>query len=335
MTIKVAINGFGRIGRLVTRIIEEKRLNGEDIAVVAINDSCGSKDYLSYLLKYDSVHGKFEFNYSIFENFIIVNGNKILTFANRDPEQINWGLANVDIVIDCTGAFTNIESAKKHLQNGVKKVIVSAPSTDIPMYVIGVNHYEYSGEPIISNASCTTNCIAPLAKIINDEFGIEEGLMTTIHATTASQNTVDGKSKKRWRDGRSASNNIIPAYTGAAKAVGEIIPDIKGKLTGMAFRVPVSNVSVVDFTVKLKRKTCYSEIVSVIKKYSEGEMNGIIGYTNEELVSSDFIGDSRSTIFDINAGIALNDNFVKLVAWYDNEWGYSYRVVDLILHVFS
>ena len=332
MTIKVGINGFGRIGRLVFRAIENRRLNGENIEVVAINDPFQTEDYMCYLLDFDSVHGKSGYQIEADLGKIIVNDRDIFFFKERDPTQINW--EGVDVVAECTGVFTSQEKASLHLQGGAKKVVVSAPSKDIPMFVMGVNHSSYSGEKLVSNASCTTNCLAPLAKVINDEFGIVEGLMTTIHSTTATQRTVDSQvGGNKWRNGRSASINIIPASTGAAIAVGKVIPELEGKLTGMAFRVPTVDVSVVDLTVRIEKSASYQEIVDVVKKYADGSMNGVLGYTDQPLVSSDFIGDSRSSILDIKAGISLNDNFVKLVSWYDNEWGYSNRLVDLILHI--
>jgi len=335
MTIKVGINGFGRIGRLVFKVIENRRINGVDIEVVGINDPFTKTDYMAYLLKYDSVHGKCNYKLNSNNECIIVNNRNIKVFAERNPSQIKWNSVNTDIVIECTGIFTTLEKASAHLQGGAKKVIISAPSADAPMFVMGVNHKKYNGEKILSNASCTTNCLAPLAKVINDEFGIVEGLMTTIHATTATQKTVDGPSAKKWRDGRSAILNVIPASTGAAKAVGKVIPELNGKLTGMAFRVPVADVSVVDLTVRLENGATYDDIVACIKKHADGDMKGILGYTDEPLVSTDFIDDSRSSIFDIQAGIALNNNFVKLISWYDNEWGYSNRVVDLIQYISS
>lgn len=333
MAIKVGINGFGRIGRLAFRVIEERRKNGEDIQVVGINDPFTTNEYMEYLLKYDSVHGKCNYELAFDDEHIIVNEQFIKVFAERDPTQIKWGLLDTDVVIECTGIFTTLDKAGLHLQGGAKKVIISAPSADAPMFVMGVNHKNYNGETVLSNASCTTNCLAPLAKVINDEYGIVEGLMTTVHATTATQKTVDGPSGKNWRDGRSAMSNVIPASTGAAKAVGKVIPELEGKLTGMAFRVPTVNVSVVDLTVRLEKGASYDDIVECVKSHANGDLKGILGYTNEELVSTDFIGNSQSSIFDINAGIALNDNFVKLIAWYDNEWGYSNRIVDLVQHI--
>jgi glyceraldehyde 3-phosphate dehydrogenase len=333
MTIKVGINGFGRIGRLVFKVIENRRLAGEDIQVVGINDPFTDTNYMTYLLKYDSVHGKCNYQLDSNDESIIVNNQNIKIFSNRDPSQIQWRSVDTDIVVECTGIFTTLDKASAHLVGGANKVVISAPSADAPMFVMGVNHKKYNGEKVLSNASCTTNCLAPLAKVINDEFGIIEGLMTTIHATTATQKTVDGPSSKKWRDGRSALVNVIPASTGAAKAVGKVIPELNGKLTGMAFRVPTVDVSVVDLTVRIEKGVSYDKIVECIKKHADGDMKGILGYTDELLVGTDFIGDSRSSIFDIQAGIALNDNFVKLISWYDNEWGYSNRVVDLIQHI--
>lgn len=332
MTIKVGINGFGRIGRLVFRIIEDRRIKGEDIVVVGINDPFIENDYMIYLLNNDTVHG--HFNYSITnnpDNTLSINNNIINKFSERDPSLIKWG--NVDVVVESTGVFTTLEKASAHLVGGAKKVIISAPSADAPMYVIGVNHLEYKGEKVISNASCTTNCLAPLAKVINDKFGIIEGLMTTVHSLTATQKTVDGPSGKDWRAGRAASYNIIPASTGAAKAVGKVIPELNGKLTGMAFRVPTADVSVVDLTVRLEKAVSTEELMQTIKDASSGNMSGILDWTEEPLVSSDFIGNSNSSIVDIKACIQLNDNFIKLISWYDNEWGYSNRVIDLIKHI--
>ena len=330
--VKVGINGFGRIGRLVFRSIEDRRLNGEDIMVVAINDPFSETEYMGYQLKYDSVHGNCGYDINSHDNFLNVNDNDIIHFKERDPSNIKWGEYDVDYVVESTGVFTTMEGASKHLEGGAKRVVISAPSKDAPMFVMGVNNHKYNGEQVISNASCTTNCLAPLAKVLHDNFGIIEGLMTTVHATTSTQRTVDGPSAKDWRGGRSASANIIPSSTGAAKAVGKVIPELDGKLTGMAFRVPTIDVSVVDLTVRLKECAPYDEIINVIKKASENEMKGILGWTDEPLVSTDFEGDSRSSIVDVGAGIALNDNFVKLVSWYDNEWGYSNRLVDLILY---
>jgi len=332
--IKVGINGFGRIGRLVFRCIENRRLRGENIMVVAINEPFSELDYMAYQLKYDSVHGKasYEIDYDSTTEVLLVNNCAVHRLSEKDPSNLAWGMYDVDYVVESTGIFTTIEGATKHIQGGAKRVVISAPSNDAPMFVMGVNNNQYNGESIISNASCTTNCLAPLVKVIHDKFGIEEGLMTTIHATTATQRTVDGPSAKDWRGGRSASVNIIPSSTGAAKAVGKVIPELNGKLTGMAFRVPTIDVSVVDLTVKLKLSTTYEDIVKAVKDASEKEMNGILGWTDEDLVSKDFEGDPRSSIFDVKAGIALNDNFVKLISWYDNEWGYSNRLVDLVIY---
>lgn len=327
-TIKVGINGFGRIGSLVARVLLER----ENVELVAIN-STSSPEYTAYQLKYDSVHGRFNGEVEVDGNNLIVNGKKIVLFSDRDPNNLKWGEVGADYIIESTGAFLTKESAGAHLKVGAKKVILSAPSKDdTPMFVMGVNHTELTDDiKILSNASCTTNCLGPLAKVINDNFGITEGLMTTIHATTASQRTVDGTSSK-WRSGRSALLNIIPASTGAAKAVGKVIPELNGKLTGMAFRVPTANVSAVDLTVRLEKSTTYEEICKVIKEASEGEMKGILGYTEDEVVSQDFIGDPRASIFDKNAGIMLSPNFVKLVSWYDNEMGYCNKLADLTIY---
>lgn len=332
--VKVGINGFGRIGRLVFRCIEERRLRGENIEVVAINDPFSELEYMAYQLKYDSVHGKvaYEIDTDVTSDTLIINNNIVHRLSEKDPSDLPWGKHQVDYVVESTGMFTTIEKANLHLLGGAKKVVISAPSNDAPMFVMGVNNDKYDGETIFSNASCTTNCLAPLVKVIHKNFGIEEGLMTTIHATTATQRTVDGPSAKDWRGGRSAGVNIIPSSTGAASAVGKVIPELKGKLTGMAFRVPTIDVSVVDLTVKLNIPTTYENIVNVVKHASENEMKGVLGWTDEDLVSKDFEGDSRSSILDVKAGIALNDTFVKLVSWYDNEWGYSNRLVDLIVY---
>ena len=332
--IKVGINGFGRIGRLVFRCIENRRLLGEKIQVVAINEPFSDLEYMAYQLKYDSVHGiaEYDIGFDSESDTLIVNNCEVRRLSEKDPSNLPWDTHDVDYVVESTGMFTTLEGATKHILGGAKRVVISAPSNDAPMFVMGVNNDKYNGETIISNASCTTNCLAPLVKVIHNEFGIEEGLMTTIHATTATQRTVDGPSAKDWRGGRSAGVNIIPSSTGAAKAVGKVIPELEGKLTGMAFRVPTIDVSVVDLTVKLNKSTTYENLVNVIKVASENEMKGILGWTDEDLVSKDFEGDSRSSIFDVKAGIALNDNFVKLVSWYDNEWGYSNRLVDLIVY---
>jgi len=327
-TTKIAINGFGRIGRQILRICAER----DDAEVVAINDPFLSVEYAEYLLNHDSIQGHFKGSTCVKNGKLYVNGKIVKFYAEMDPKNIPWG--KVDVVVEATGKFTKYDDAKLHLDAGAKRVIVSAPGKEMPMFVMGVNEDKYDKNmKVISNASCTTNCLAPLTKVINDYFGIEEGLMTTVHSTTATQLTVDGPSKKDWRGGRAASNNIIPSSTGAAKAVTEVIPELKGKLTGMSFRVPTLDVSVVDLTCKLKKETTYDEIVKVIKKESEGKLKGILGWTDDAVVSSDFIGDPRSTIFDINAGIMLNEKFVKLVAWYDNEWGYSMRVVDLAVYI--
>ncbi|KAJ3038622.1 hypothetical protein HDV00_000466 [Rhizophlyctis rosea] len=330
MTVKVGINGFGRIGRLVFRASLEK----PGVQVVAINDPFIDPQYMAYMLKYDSTHGRFKGTVEVKEGKLVVNGNTIAVYSARNPEEIPWKETGAEYVVESTGVFTTKDKAAAHLKGGAKKVIISAPSADAPMFVMGVNHEKYtSDQNIISNASCTTNCLAPLAKVINDEFGIAEGLMSTVHSVTATQKTVDGPSGKDWRGGRGASQNIIPSSTGAAKAVGKVIPELNGKLTGMAFRVSTADVSVVDLTVKLSKPAKYEEIVAAIKKASEQPgLKGVLGYTEDELVSSDFIGDTHSSIFDVKAGIALNDTFVKLVSWYDNEYGYSHRVVDLIIH---
>jgi len=325
----VGINGFGRIGRLVVRAAIEK---GTD--VVAVNDPFIDLDYMVYMFKFDSTHGGFKGEVKAENGFLVINGKKIHVFAERDPNAIPWGKVGAETVVESTGVFTTIEKASAHLNGGAKRVIISAPSADAPMFVMGVNHTTYDPSmKVISNASCTTNCLAPLAKVVHDNWGLAEGLMTTIHAITATQKTVDGPSGKNWRDGRGAAQNIIPAATGAAKAVGKVIPELNGKLTGMAFRVPVHDVSVVDLTCKLNKPTTYEEIKKKMKEASEGPMSGILGYTEELVVSTDFIGDKRSSIFDADAGIMLNPTFVKLVSWYDNEYGYSTRVVDLINYI--
>lgn len=339
MTIKVGINGFGRIGRLVLRVIEEKRNNGDDIKVVAINDPFIDVNYAKYLLENDSVHGNSGF---IVESkkiddkeYLLVNGNQILMHHERDPANINWNLTDTYYVVESTGVFTKRDLASKHLNGGAKKVIISAPSKDAPMFVMGVNHESYDNQLIISNASCTTNCLAPLAKVLNDHFGIEEGLMTTVHSTTATQKTVDGPSPKNWRLGRCSYNNIIPSTTGAAAAVGKVIPELNGKLTGMAFRIPTPNVSVVDLTVRLKKESSFEEVMDKLKEESVSNLSGILGVTNDSLVSSDFKGNPHSSVVDEGASIALNGNFMKFISWYDNEWGYSNRVVDLLKYVDS
>jgi len=327
--VKIGINGFGRIGRLAFRA----GLEQGSVDFVGINDLL-SPDYMAYMLKYDSIHGRFPGEVSSTEDSIIVNGKKIRVFSERDPAALPWSDVGAEYVIESTGLFTDTKSASLHLKGGAKKVIISAPSSDAPMFVMGVNQKSYDKSMVVvSNASCTTNCLAPLAKVIHDNFGIESGLMTTVHATTATQKTVDGPSMKDWRGGRAASYNIIPSSTGAAKAVGKVIPELDGKLTGMAFRVANLDVSVVDLTVNLKTATDYKTICATMKKASENELKGILGYTNEAVVSSDFLGDSRTSIFDADAGIMLNDKFVKLVAWYDNEWGYSHKIIDLACYI--
>jgi glyceraldehyde 3-phosphate dehydrogenase len=326
---KVGINGFGRIGRLVLRAAIEKGVD-----VVAVNDPFIALDYMVYMFRYDSTHGQFKGDIKAEDGNLVVNGKKIAVFCERDPASIPWGKSGAEIVVESTGVFTTIEKAGAHLKGGAKKVVISAPSADAPMFVMGVNETAYEKSmDIISNASCTTNCLAPLAKVIHDNFEIVEGLMTTVHAITATQKTVDGPSGKLWRDGRGAAQNIIPAATGAAKAVGKVIPALNGKLTGMAFRVPVHDVSVVDLTVRLGKPTTMDEIKAKVKAASEGPLKGILGYTEDEVVSADFIGDNRSSIFDAGAGIMLSPQFVKLISWYDNEYGYSNRVVDLIKYI--
>lgn len=328
--VKVGINGFGRIGRLVFRASLERG----DTQVVAINDPFIDLDYMVYMLKYDSVHGRYNGDISVKGDKLVVNGNEITVFQSMKPEEISWSSAGAEYIVESTGVFTTTDTANAHLKGGAKKVVISAPSADAPMFVMGVNQDKYTSDMnIVSNASCTTNCLAPLAKVINDNFGIVEGLMTTVHATTATQKTVDGPSKKDWRGGRAAATNIIPSSTGAAKAVGKVIPELNGKLTGMAFRVPTVDVSVVDLTCRLEKGATYDEIKAVMKKAAEGELKGIVGYTEDAVVSSDYIGESCTSVFDATAGIALNDNFVKLVAWYDNEWGYSTKVLELIAHM--
>ena len=331
MSTKIGINGFGRIGRIALRVAMENK----DVEVVAVNDLL-DVEHLAYLLKYDSVHGQFKGTVDVKDGNLVVNDKTIRVSAERNPEDLKWGEVNAEIVIDCTGIFTDIAGGKRHIQAGAKKVVISAPSKDAPMFVMGVNHKDVKPEDtIVSNASCTTNCLAPLAKVINDNFGIVEGLMTTIHATTATQLTVDGPSKKDWRGGRSALINIIPSSTGAAKAVGKVIPELDGKLTGMAFRVPTADVSVVDLTVRTEKSVSYDEVKAVFKKAAEGEYKGLISYTEEAVVSQDFVSNSYICNFDAEAGIALNDNFFKLVAWYDNEYGYSAKLVELAAHVAS
>ncbi len=328
--IKLGINGFGRIGKLTLQVALEK----EDVEVVAINDPFLAADYMAYMVKFDTVHGKFNGEVSGKDNILTVNGKEIKVYNEMDPHNIPWGELGVEYVLECSGAFTTLEKAQAHIDAGAKKVVISAPSKDAPMFVMGVNNEEYDPSMnIISNASCTTNCLAPLAKVINDNFGIKDGLMTTVHSTTATQKTVDGASKKDWRGGRAASANIIPSSTGAAKAVGKVIPSLNGKLTGMAFRVPTVDSSVVDLTCNLEKPATYEEICAAVKRASENEMKGIIEYVDEPVVSSDFIHDSHTSIFDSKAGIALTDTFVKLVAWYDNEWGYSNKLVDLVRYI--
>ncbi len=330
-TLKIGINGFGRIGRLVFRSIAKR----DGIEVVAINDLL-DVEHLAYLLKYDSVHGRFDGTVDVKGGNLVVNGKTVRITAERDPKNIKWDAVGAEIVAECTGIFTTLETAQYHIDGGAKKVVISAPSKDAPMFVMGVNHKEVkASDKIVSNASCTTNCLAPLAKVLNDSFGIEEALMTTVHATTATQLTVDGPSKKDWRGGRSAMLNIIPASTGAAKAVTKVIPALEGKLTGMAFRVPTADVSVVDLTVRLQKETSYEEIKKAFKKASEGELKGILGYTEEQVVSQDFVSDPRTSIFDAGAGIELNPRFFKVVSWYDNEAGYSDKLVDLAEYVHS
>lgn len=332
MTVKIGINGFGRIGNLAF----QAALKNDKVEVVAINDPFITADYMAYMVKYDTVHGKFDGEVSATENTIVVNGKEIKVYNEMDPANIPWGKDGVEYVLECSGVFTTMEKAEAHLKGGAKKVVISAPSKDAPMFVMGVNHEKYeSNMNIVSNASCTTNCLAPLAKVIHDNFGIVDGLMTTVHSTTATQKTVDGASKKDWRGGRAASANIIPSSTGAAKAVGKVIPDLNGKLTGMAFRVPTVDVSVVDLTCNLAKPTTMEEICKVMKAASENEMKGIIEYTEDAVVSSDFINDEHTSIFDATAGIQLTDTFVKLIAWYDNEWGYSNKLVDLAVYMSS
>ena len=327
--IKVGINGFGRIGRLVFRAA----MGRNDIEIVGINDLI-SVDYMVYMLKYDSVHGRFNGTAEAKDGKLVVNGQAIRVTAEKDPANLKWNEVGAEYVVESTGLFLTKETAEAHIKAGAKRVVMSAPSKDdTPMFVMGVNNKSYKGEAIVSNASCTTNCLAPLTKVIHDKFGVIEGLMTTVHATTATQKTVDGPSMKDWRGGRAAAGNIIPSSTGAAKAVGKVIPELNGKLTGMSFRVPTLDVSVVDLTVRLAKETSYDEIKAAVKEAADGELKGILGYTEEEVVSSDFIGDARTSIFDAKAGIALNKNFVKLVSWYDNEWGYSNKVLELIIHM--
>ena len=329
--LQIGINGFGRIGRMVFRAAADRN----DVEIVAINDLL-DVEHLAYLLKYDSVHGRFNGSVEVIDGQLIVNGKNIRITAERDPQNLKWDEVGATVVAECTGIFTTLEMAQKHIDGGAQKVVISAPSKDAPMFVMGVNHNDVkASDTIVSNASCTTNCLAPLAKVLDDTFGIEEGLMTTVHATTATQMTVDGPSRKDYRGGRSSLLNIIPASTGAAKAVTKVIPALEGKLTGMAFRVPTADVSVVDLTVRLEKQTSYEEIKAVMKKASENELKGILGYEDEAVVSQDFIGDARTSIFDAGAGIELNDKFFKVISWYDNEAGYSNKLVDLALHVDS
>ena len=331
MAINIGINGFGRIGRLVFR----SAVNNDSFNVTCINDLLDI-NHLAYLLKYDSVHGTFDGSIEVSEDKLIVNGKPIQITAERDPSNIDWSGMNTDIVAECTGIFTSIETASAHLNSGAKKVVISAPSADAPMFVMGVNHLDAKPtDLIVSNASCTTNCLAPIAKVLNDNFGIEEGLMTTVHAATATQFTVDGPSKKDFRGGRSSLLNIIPSSTGAAKAVTKVIPSLEGKLTGMAFRIPTANVSVVDLTVRLSKKTSYEEIKKQMLDASQKDLSGILGYCDDLVVSQDFIGDKRTSIFDANAGMELNSNFFKIISWYDNECGYSNKLLDLSKHIFS
>ncbi len=328
MTIKVGINGFGRIGRNVLRSAVQNF--GSDIQIVAINDLL-EPEYLAYMLRYDSVHGRFDGDVAIDGDHLVINGNRIRLTQERDPADLKWDAVGAEVVIESTGLFLDKATAQKHIDAGAKKVILSAPSKDdTPMFVFGVNHKSYNGEAIVSNASCTTNCLAPLAKVVNDKWGIKRGLMTTVHAATATQKTVDGPSNKDWRGGRGILENIIPSSTGAAKAVGVVIPELNKKLTGMAFRVPTSDVSVVDLTVELEKDASYEEICAEIKAQSEGAMKGVLGYTEDKVVATDFRGDTRTSIFDAGAGIALDSTFVKLVSWYDNEWGYSNKCLEMV-----
>ena len=327
--IKVGINGFGRIGRLVFRAAMKR----DDIQIVAINDLI-DVEYMAYMLRYDTIHGRFDGSVSVVDGKLVVNGNAIRVTAEKNPADLKWGEVGAEYVVESTGLFLTKESCQGHINAGAKRVVMSAPSKDdTPMFVMGVNNTTYKGETFVSNASCTTNCLAPLAKVINDNFGIVEGLMTTVHATTNTQKTVDAPSAKDWRGGRAAAGNIIPSSTGAAKAVGKVIPSLNGKLTGMAFRIPTLNVSVVDLTCRLEKGASYDDIKAAIKKAAETNLKGILAYTEDEVVSSDFIGDAHTSIFDAKAGISLNNNFVKLVSWYDNEWGYSVKVLELIAHM--
>ena len=330
--IKVGINGFGRIGRLVMRVSLER----DNVDVVAVNDPFIDVEYMKYMLTYDTIHGKYNADIKVEGNDLVINGKTVKVFNCMEPSEIPWGEVGAEYVVESSGVFTTTEKAQAHLKGGAKKVVISAPSKDAKMFVMGVNNNEYTSDMnIVSNASCTTNCLAPLAKVINDNFGIVEGLMTTVHSATATQKTVDGASKKDWRGGRAATYNIIPSSTGAAKAVGKVIPSLNGKLTGMSFRVPTLDVSVVDLTCRLEKGASYEEIVEKIKEACNGELKGIMSWTDEDVVSSDFISDPHTSIFDVKAGIQLSDNFVKLVSWYDNEWGYSNKVVDLITHMYG
>ncbi len=330
--VKVGINGFGRIGRLVFRAAIERG----DVEVLAVNDPFIDVEYMMYMLRYDTVHGRFQGQIEEKDGKLVVNGHAVTVFNVMDPKDIPWKDAGVEYVLESTGLFTTMDKAAAHFNGGAKKVIISAPSADAPMFVMGVNNETYTKDmTIVSNASCTTNCLAPLTKVIDDNFGIVEGLMTTVHSTTATQKTVDGPSRKDWRGGRAAAANIIPSSTGAAKAVGKVIPHLNGKLTGMAFRVPTMDVSVVDLTCRLEKPATYEEIKAVVKRACENEMKGIMDYTEDDVVSSDFLTDAHTSIFDAKAGIALNDNFVKLISWYDNEWGYSNKALDLILHMYQ
>ena len=329
MAVKVGINGFGRIGRMVVRAAMTK----PEIEIVGVNDPFIDPDYMVYMLKYDSVHGKFDGEVSAKDGKLVVNGKEITVFNCMDPKDIDWKSCGAEYIVESTGVFTTTEKASAHFNGGAKKVVISAPSSDAPMFVMGVNHNTYNKDmKVISNASCTTNCLAPLAKVLNDKFGLVEGLMTTVHATTGTQKTVDGPSKKDWRGGRANMGNIIPSSTGAAKAVGKVIPELNGKLTGMSMRVPTLDVSVVDLTCRLAKDVTYDEVCAAMKEASEGELKGIMGYTEDAVVSTDFTGDPRTSIFDAKAGIALTGNFMKLISWYDNEWGYSNKLCDLLLH---
>ena len=332
MSIKIGINGFGRIGRLVFR----SNINSSDVEFVGINDPFIDPEYMVYMLRYDTMHGQFDGTITHDDNSITVNGKKIMVYACKDPAEIPWKDCGAEYVVESTGVFTTTEKASAHFKGGAKKVVISAPSADAPMFVMGVNQDKYTTDMnVVSNASCTTNCLAPISKVLHDKFGIIEGLMTTVHSTTATQKTVDGPSKKDWRGGRAAAGNIIPSSTGAAKAVGKVIPELNGKLTGMSFRVPTLDVSVVDLTVRLAKETTYEEICKAMKEASETSMKGILGYTEDAVVSSDFLGEVRTSVFDADAGIMLSPTFVKVVSWYDNEWGYSNKVVDLIRHMAS